>query len=64
MEGVELHFDVNIGKHLSSLARTLTMLTGSPDVANAPSSSDYDSDEDDDVDHTPQVKKNVLYFFS
>ncbi|RXG59111.1 hypothetical protein Avbf_01112 [Armadillidium vulgare] len=62
MEGVELHFDVNIGKHLSSLARTLTMLTGSPDVANAPSSSDYDSDEDDYVDHTPQGSGNLPAF--
>ncbi|XP_042203884.1 transmembrane protein KIAA1109 homolog isoform X4 [Homarus americanus] len=48
MEGVDLHLDVNIGKHLSALARTLTMLTGAPDTA-APQAN-YDSD--DDVDHT------------
>ncbi|XP_069163724.1 bridge-like lipid transfer protein family member 1 isoform X17 [Procambarus clarkii] len=47
MEGVDLHLDVNIGKHLSALARTLTMLTGAPDTAGP--QANYDSD--DDVDH-------------
>ncbi|XP_050686161.1 transmembrane protein KIAA1109 homolog isoform X6 [Eriocheir sinensis] len=47
MEGVDLHLDVNIGKHLSALARTLTMLTGAPDIT-VPQGT-YDSD--DDVDH-------------
>lgn len=28
MEGVDIHLDVNIGKQLSSLGHTLTMLTG------------------------------------
>ena len=28
MEGVDIHLDINIGKHLSSLGHTLTMLTG------------------------------------
>lgn len=34
MCGIELHCDTNIGKHLSSLAQTLTALTGEQDVAN------------------------------
>lgn len=61
MEGVDLHLDVNIGKHLSALARTLTMLTGAPDTAGPQGT--YDSD--DDVDHsdhtTSQVDHAVLF---
>lgn len=55
MEGVDIHVDVNIGKHLSALARTLTMLTGAPDTAVP--QANYDSDDDDDnTDHiTSQV---------
>jgi len=34
MCGIELHCDTSIGKHLSSLAQTLTALAGEPDVAN------------------------------
>ncbi|XP_065078677.1 bridge-like lipid transfer protein family member 1 isoform X6 [Ochlerotatus camptorhynchus] len=46
MEGVDIHLDVNIGKQLSSLGHTLTMLTGSED--EDPISSDTpDSDEAD-----------------
>ncbi|XP_049857041.1 transmembrane protein KIAA1109 homolog isoform X4 [Schistocerca gregaria] len=49
MEGVDIHLDVNVGKQLSALGHTLTMLTGSQeeDEANATS---YDSDETDQVD--------------
>lgn len=47
MEGVDIHLDVNIGKQLSALGYTLTMLTGSedddPTVLDSP-----DSDEDVD----------------
>ena len=53
MEGVELHLDVNIGKHLSSLARTLTMLTGVQDEGLAPPN-ENDSECDDTAEHTPQ----------
>ncbi|XP_069959318.1 bridge-like lipid transfer protein family member 1 isoform X14 [Cherax quadricarinatus] len=60
MEGVDLHLDVNIGKHLSALARTLTMLTGAPDTAGP--QANYDSD--DDVDHidpaTSQQESSAL----
>lgn len=28
MEGVDIHLDVNVGKQLSALGHTLTMLTG------------------------------------
>lgn len=64
MEGVDLHLDVNIGKHLSALARTLTMLTGAPDTAIPQSS--YDSDDDDDhTDHSSsQVWKVLLCLMS
>ncbi|XP_071552185.1 bridge-like lipid transfer protein family member 1 isoform X2 [Panulirus ornatus] len=51
MEGVDIHVDVNIGKHLSALARTLTMLTGAPDTAVP--QTNYDSD--DDVDNTDHI---------
>ena len=34
MCGIELHCDTSIGKHLSSLAQTLTALAGEQDVAN------------------------------
>lgn len=49
MEGVDIHLDVNVGKQLSSLGHTLTMLTGSQeeDEVNVTS---YDSDETDQVD--------------
>lgn len=49
MEGVDIHLDVNIGKQLSALGHTLTMLTGSED--DEPISSDtQDSDDADQVD--------------
>nr|XP_027228537.1 transmembrane protein KIAA1109 homolog [Penaeus vannamei] len=58
MEGVDLHLDVNIGKHLSALARTLTMLTGAPDTAIPQSS--YDSDDDDDhTDHSSSQQESA-----
>ena len=49
MEGVDLHLDVTIGKHLSALARTLTMLTGASDSANQ---MHQDDDSDDEFDNT------------
>lgn len=55
MEGVDLHLDVNIGKHLSALARTLTMLTGAPDITGPQGT--YDSD--DDVDHSDHTASQV-----
>uniref|UniRef100_A0A182XZU0 Bridge-like lipid transfer protein family member 1 C-terminal domain-containing protein n=1 Tax=Anopheles stephensi TaxID=30069 RepID=A0A182XZU0_ANOST len=50
MEGVDIHLDVNIGKQLSALGHTLTMLTGSED--DEPISSDTpDSDDIDAAGH-------------
>ena len=61
MEGVDLHLDVTIGKHLSALARTLTTLTGAPDTADL-AHNDYDSDDDgDNTDlHISQVSSSFL----
>ncbi|XP_051162533.1 transmembrane protein KIAA1109 homolog isoform X5 [Leptopilina boulardi] len=57
MEGVDIHLDVSVGKQLSALGHTLTMLTGfeedDPHV-----SLDYDSDDGDQPNNsTSQVKK-------
>ena len=49
MEGVDINLDVNIGKQLSALGHTLTMLTSvQEDETINPS---YDSDEADTVDN-------------
>uniref|UniRef100_A0AAG5DBD8 Bridge-like lipid transfer protein family member 1 C-terminal domain-containing protein n=1 Tax=Anopheles atroparvus TaxID=41427 RepID=A0AAG5DBD8_ANOAO len=50
MEGVDIHLDVNIGKQLSALGHTLTMLTGSED--DEPISSD--TPDSDDIDAAGQ----------
>ncbi|XP_055837347.1 bridge-like lipid transfer protein family member 1 isoform X6 [Episyrphus balteatus] len=42
MEGVDIHLDINIGKQLSSLGHTLTMLTGSEDEETNIESPDSD----------------------
>lgn len=47
MEGVDIHLDVNVGKQLSALGHTLTMLTGSEE--DDPMKVDYDSDEFDET---------------
>jgi hypothetical protein len=49
MEGVDIHLDVNVGKQLSALGHTLTMLTGSQEE-DEPATVDYDSDEVDPGD--------------
>lgn len=46
MEGVDIHLDVNVGKQLSALGHTLTMLTGSTEDDDTVTL-DYDSDETD-----------------
>lgn len=46
MEGVDIHLDVNVGKQLSALGHTLTMLTGSSEEDET-ATLDYDSDEVD-----------------
>lgn len=45
MEGVDIHLDVNIGKQLSSLGHTLTMLTGSEEEDTNVESPDSDEGE-------------------
>lgn len=48
MEGVDIHLDVNVGKQLSALGHTLTMLTGSTEEEDS-ATLDYDSDEPDGI---------------
>lgn len=48
MEGVDIHLDVNVGKQLSALGHTLTMLTGSTEEDET-ITLDYDSDEADGI---------------
>ncbi|KAL0269606.1 UNVERIFIED_CONTAM: hypothetical protein PYX00_007281 [Menopon gallinae] len=48
MEGVDIHLDVNVGKQLSALGHTLTMLTGSTEEDET-FTFDYDSDEADGI---------------
>ncbi|XP_063234537.1 bridge-like lipid transfer protein family member 1 isoform X2 [Bacillus rossius redtenbacheri] len=50
MEGVDIHLDVNVGKQLSALGHTLTMLTGSQEDEEPLIHADYDSDEADHLD--------------
>ncbi|KAL1138267.1 hypothetical protein AAG570_009956 [Ranatra chinensis] len=58
MQGVDIHLDVNVGKQLSALGHTLTMLTGyqEDDVPN-PS---YDSDDADVVDNPDNSQESLL----
>ena len=61
MEGVDIHLDVSVGKQLSALGHTLTMLTGSEED-DAHASMDYDSDDADQPNNsTSQVKKKVWF---
>ncbi|XP_066144647.1 bridge-like lipid transfer protein family member 1 isoform X4 [Euwallacea fornicatus] len=60
MEGVDIHLDTNVGKQLSSLGHTLTMLTGAEDTAIP---LDYDSDENDPTDGTRTSQESILPAF-
>ncbi|CAG9772767.1 unnamed protein product [Ceutorhynchus assimilis] len=60
MEGVDIHLDTNVGKQLSALGHTLTMLTGAED-AGIPF--DYDSDENDPTDGTRTSQESILPAF-
>lgn len=51
MEGVDIHLDVSVGKQLSALGHTLTMLTGSEED-DAQISLDYDSDDADQPENS------------
>ncbi|XP_062545321.1 bridge-like lipid transfer protein family member 1 isoform X7 [Armigeres subalbatus] len=57
MEGVDIHLDVNIGKQLSALGHTLTMLTGSED--EDPISSD--TPDSDDADQSEENRASQEY---
>ncbi|XP_075992779.1 transmembrane protein KIAA1109 homolog tweek [Anticarsia gemmatalis] len=60
MEGVDIHLDVNVGKQLSALGHTLTMLTGYEE--EDPLKMDYESDLDDEADNSKdsQVKESII----
>ncbi|KAK9874269.1 hypothetical protein WA026_002622 [Henosepilachna vigintioctopunctata] len=57
MEGVDIHLDTNIGKQLSALGHTLTMLTGAEDP---PLHMDYDSDDNDTPDGIKTSQESIL----
>lgn len=50
MEGVDIHLDVNIGKQLSALGHTLTMLTGSEEEDDPTTLESPDSEEADQIE--------------
>jgi hypothetical protein len=60
MEGVDIHLDTNVGKQLSALGHTLTMLTGAEE---APFPVDYDSDENEPIDGTRVSQESILPSF-
>lgn len=60
MEGVDIHLDVNVGKQLSALGHTLTMLTGAEDT---PLHVDYDSDDNEPMDGTRASQESILPAF-
>lgn len=60
MEGVDIHLDTNVGKQLSALGHTLTMLTGVEDTAIPV---EYDSDENDPTDGTRASQESILPSF-
>ncbi|CAH1991192.1 unnamed protein product [Acanthoscelides obtectus] len=60
MEGVDIHLDTNVGKQLSALGYTLTMLTGAEDTTIPV---DYDSDENDATDGTRASQESILPSF-
>lgn len=61
MEGVDIHLDTNVGKQLSALGHTLTMLTGVEDTPVA--GIEYDSDENDPADGTRASQESILPAF-
>nr|CAD7569538.1 unnamed protein product [Timema californicum] len=61
MEGVDIHLDVNVGKQLSALGHTLTMLTGSQEEDDLLTTVEYDSDEAEIVDgNAPSLESITL----
>ncbi|CAG2059996.1 unnamed protein product, partial [Timema podura] len=61
MEGVDIHLDVNVGKQLSALGHTLTMLTGSQEEDDLLTTVEYDSDEAEIIDgNAPSLESITL----
>ncbi|XP_044260636.1 transmembrane protein KIAA1109 homolog isoform X4 [Tribolium madens] len=60
MEGVDIHLDTGVGKQLSALGHTLTMLTGAEE-AQLPM--DYDSDDNEPIDGTRVSQESILPSF-
>ncbi|KAJ8956249.1 hypothetical protein NQ318_014981 [Aromia moschata] len=60
MEGVDIHLDTNVGKQLSALGHTLTMLTGAEDAAVPV---EYDSDDNDQTDGVRASQESILPSF-
>nr|XP_049708317.1 transmembrane protein KIAA1109 [Helicoverpa armigera] len=58
MEGVDIHLDVNVGKQLSALGHTLTMLTGYEE--EDPLKMDYESDLDDEADNSKDSQESII----
>ncbi|CAH0602822.1 unnamed protein product [Chrysodeixis includens] len=58
MEGVDIHLDVNVGKQLSALGHTLTMLTGYEE--EDPLKMDYESDIDDEADNSKDSQESII----
>ncbi|GBP70037.1 Uncharacterized protein KIAA1109 [Eumeta japonica] len=58
MEGVDIHLDVNIGKQLSALGHTLTMLTGFEE--EDPMKMDDESDLDDEADNSKDSQDSIV----
>ncbi|RVE46725.1 hypothetical protein evm_008645 [Chilo suppressalis] len=58
MEGVDIHLDVNVGKQLSALGHTLTMLTGFEE--EDPLKMDYESDLDDEADNSKDSQESII----
>uniref|UniRef100_A0A6P7G1L5 Transmembrane protein KIAA1109 homolog isoform X3 n=1 Tax=Diabrotica virgifera virgifera TaxID=50390 RepID=A0A6P7G1L5_DIAVI len=60
MEGVDIHLDTNVGKQLSALGHTLTMLTGAEETGIP---LDYDSDDNEPGDGTRASQESILPAF-
>ncbi|XP_041971055.1 transmembrane protein KIAA1109 homolog isoform X2 [Aricia agestis] len=59
MEGVDIHLDVNVGKQLSALGHTLTMLTGFEEEDTL--KMDYESDLDDEADTSKDSQESIVF---
>lgn len=58
MEGVDIHLDVNVGKQLSVLGYTLTMLTGFEEEDAL--KMDFDSDMDDEAENSKDSQESIV----